>query len=242
MTALLAALLPAPGRLPPGERIYAIGDVHGCVHRLEALHAAIREDATARPPARTTLVYLGDYVDRGMDSALVLDLLGEAPALAGAARVLLRGNHEAMMLEACAPGSSEGQIRFWMDNGGVETLGSYDTDPIDPGWRSRVPAAHLALLRETGLSHRAGNYLFVHAGVRPEVPLARQDPHDLLWIREPFLSWKGAPLEAVVVHGHTPVPKPELRRHRIGIDTGACFGGMLTCLVLEADRMGFLAR
>lgn len=237
----MKALEPAPGRLPPGERIYAIGDVHGCVYRLESLHAAIHADAAARPPARTTLVYLGDYVDRGMDSALVLDLLGEAPPLPGAARVLLRGNHEAMMLEACAPDSSDGQIRFWMDNGGVETLGSYDTDPIDPAWRGRMPPAHLALLRGTTLSHRAGDYLFVHAGVRPGIPLDRQDPHDLLWIREPFLSWKGAALEAVVVHGHTPTPKPELRRHRIGIDTGACFGGVLTCLVLDGDRMGFLA-
>lgn len=238
----MTALEAAPGRLPAGERIYAIGDIHGCIHRLEALHAAIREDAAARSPARTTLLYLGDYVDRGLDSALVLDLLAEAPALPGAARVLLRGNHEAMMLEACAPDSSEGQIRFWMSNGGIETLGSYDTDPVDPDWRARVPREHLALIRDTTLSHRAGDYLFAHAGVRPGVALERQDPHDLLWIREPFLSWKGAALEAVVVHGHTPSPKPEVRKHRIGIDTGACFGGALTCLVLEEDWMGFLAR
>ena len=238
----MLTLTAAPARLPPGERIYAIGDVHGCVHRLAALHAAIREDSTARAPATTTLLYLGDYVDRGLDSALVLDMLGEPPALPGAARVLLRGNHEAMMLDALATDAPEGKLRVWMQNGGIETLGSYDTDPGDAGWRARVPPAHLVLLRGTGISHRAGGYLFAHAGIRPNVPLDRQNPHDLLWIREPFLSWKGAAQEAVVVHGHTPAPKPEVRPHRIGIDTGACFGGALTCLVLENDRMGFLAR
>ncbi len=238
----MIALVPAPGRLPPDERIYAIGDVHGCAHRLESLHAAIRADASARPPAHATLVYLGDYVDRGPDTALVLDLLDEGPALPGAARVLLRGNHEAMMLDACARTASDGQIRLWLQNGGIEALASYETDPADPTWRDCVPARHLALISATELSHRAGDYLFVHAGIRPGVPLDRQDPVDLLWIREPFLSWRGAALEAMVVHGHTPTPKPELRKHRIGIDTGACFGGELTCLILEGNRMGFVAR
>ena len=231
----------APGRLPPGSRVYAVGDIHGCVHRLEALLADIRADLTARPAPAATLVLLGDYVDRGLDSARVLELLLGPPPVPGADLVLLKGNHEAMMLDACALGATATALRFWMDNGGLATLESYDTDPAFPGWLQRIPPAHLALMRRCRLSHAAGDYLFVHAGVRPEVPLERQDPHDLLWIREPFLSWR-KPLGAVVVHGHTPVAKPEVRPHRIGIDTGACFGGTLTCLVLEEDRMGFVTR
>ena len=231
----------APGRLPPGQRLYAIGDVHGCAHRLAALHVAIREDVARRPIPRVTVLYLGDYVDRGLDSALVLETLLGPPPVPGAEVVLLKGNHEAMMIDSCALGATSSSLRFWMENGGLATLESYDTDPGTPNWLERIPPAHLALLRRCVLRHAAGDYLFVHAGVRPEVPLDRQDPHDLLWIREPFLSWKGA-LGAVVVHGHTPTAKPEVRPHRIGIDTGACFGGLLTCLVLEGERMGFLAR
>jgi serine/threonine protein phosphatase 1 len=232
----------APGRLPPGERLYAIGDVHGCVHRLAALHADIRADLLARPFAgRVSLVHLGDYVDRGLETARVLDLLLGPPPVPGAEMVLLKGNHEEMMLGACALGATSTALRFWLENGGLATLESYGTDPSFPDWLARIPPAHLALLRRCPLRHAAGDYLFVHAGVRPEVPLDRQDPHDLLWIREPFLSWR-KPLGAVVVHGHTPTRVPEVRPHRIGIDTGACFGGTLTCLVLEEDRMAFLAR
>lgn len=231
----------APGRVPPGRRIYAVGDIHGCVHRLEALLGDIRADLAARPGPAPTLVLLGDYVDRGLESARVLELLLGAPPVPGAELVLLKGNHEAMMLDACALGATDNALRFWMDNGGLATLESYDTDPAFPGWLQRIPPAHLALMRRCQLRHAVGDYLFVHAGVRPDVPLERQDAHDLLWIREPFLSWR-KPLGAVVVHGHTPVPKPEIRPHRIGIDTGACFGGTLTCLVLEEDRMGFLTR
>ncbi len=229
----------APGTLPPGLRVYAIGDVHGCADRLAALHGGIRADAEARPVARIQLVHLGDYVDRGPDSAGVLELLLGPPPVAGAGVVTLVGNHEAMMLDACAPDASAGALRFWLENGGAETLESYGADPADPGWPDHIPPEHLALLRRCPISHAAGDYLFVHAGVRPEVPLDRQDPFDLLWIREPFLSWRGR-LGAVVVHGHTPTPVPAIRDHRIGIDTGACFGGDLTCLVLEADRMAFL--
>ena len=231
----------APGWLPPGRRIYAIGDVHGCARRLMAMHAAIRADLAARPAPLVSVVHLGDYVDRGPDSAGVLDLLLGPSPVPGAEIVLLKGNHEAMMLDACALGASTAALRLWMENGGLATLESYGTDPASPGWLERIPPAHLALLRRCPLRYSAGSYLFVHAGVRPEVPLDRQDPHDLLWIREPFLSF-GGDLKAVVVHGHTPVPAPVVRPNRIGIDTGACFGGRLTCLVLEGERMRFLAR
>ncbi|MCK8786815.1 metallophosphoesterase [Roseomonas sp. NAR14] len=270
----------APATLPPGLRVYAVGDVHGCVERLAALHGQIAEDAARRPVGRAVLVHLGDYVDRGLDSAAVVQhLLGPPPAGMDAV-VNLLGNHEAMMLAALPPpgapapapapaggtplagpgragpqagGRAEAQMgaqrgaqaeasaeirALWLANGGRATLLSYDCDPAEPDtWQ--VPPAHVALLRGCALSWPAGGYLFAHAGVRPDVPLDRQSPDDLLWIREPFLSW-GRPLPAVVVHGHTPEPQPSVRPHRIGIDTGAVFGGALTCLVLERDRLGFL--
>lgn len=230
----------APGRLPPGWRIYAVGDVHGCADRLLALHAQIAADAAARPVARISLVHLGDYVDRGPDSAGVLEHLLAPPPVPGAEVINLAGNHETMFLDACDPGAPHGALPFWLDNGGAETLASYGTDAAEEGWWEAVPPSHLDFLHHCRLRWSAGSYLFVHAGIRPEVPLDQQDPFDLLWIREPFLSFPGT-LPWVVVHGHTPSPAPCLRPHRIGIDTGACFGGTLTCLVLEENRMGFLA-
>lgn len=229
----------APGALPPGLRIYAIGDVHGCAAQLGALHAQIAADARARPAEEVVLVHLGDYVDRGEDSAGVLERLLGPPPVPGAEVVNLLGNHEVMMLDACDPRSPAGAMPFWLENGGAETLASYRTSAEDPVPWEAIPRAHLNLLRGCALRWSAGDYLFVHAGVRPGVPLDRQDPFDLLWIREPFLSFEGD-LPQIVVHGHTPAAAPTVRPHRIGIDTGACFGGALTCLVLEGQRLRFL--
>jgi serine/threonine protein phosphatase 1 len=225
--------------LPAGQRLYAIGDVHGCDRQLAALHAAIAADIAAAPPAAVTLIHLGDYVDRGPGSADVLERLRRPLPLPGAAVVTLVGNHEAMLLDACAPDAHPGALPFWLENGGAATLRSYGGSVEDAPWEL-VPEAHLALLRACPLSFAAGDYLFVHAGVRPGVPLDRQDPFDLIWIREPFLSFSG-PLDRIIVHGHTPVLEPEIRPHRIGIDTGACYGGPLTCLVLEGAGMRFLS-
>jgi serine/threonine protein phosphatase 1 len=229
----------APGALPPGLRIYAIGDVHGCADRLAILHAQIAEDARLRPAEHVVLVHLGDYVDRGEDSAGVLERLLSPPPVPGAEVVNLLGNHEVMMLDACDPRSPPAALPFWLENGGAETLASYDASADDPAFWDAIPPDHLELLRNCSLRWSAGDYLFVHAGVRPGVPLDRQDPFDLIWIREPFLSFEGD-LPQVVVHGHTPAAAPSVRSHRIGIDTGACFGGDLTCLVLEGQRLRFL--
>ncbi|TDH59702.1 serine/threonine protein phosphatase [Dankookia rubra] len=235
----LATDLLAPGALPPGLRIYAIGDVHGCADRLGELHAMIAADARARPTEEVVLVHLGDYVDRGDDSAGVLErLLGPCPVPGGEV-VNLLGNHEVMMLDACDPRSPPGALPFWLENGGAETLASYRVRPDDLAPWESIPREHLALLRGCALRWAAGDYMFVHAGVRPGVPLDRQDPFDLLWIREPFLSFEGD-LPQIIVHGHTPAAEPSVRPHRIGIDTGACFGGVLTCLVLEGQRLRFL--
>ena len=257
----------APARLPPGHRVYAIGDVHGCAARLARLHALVEQDRAARPVPHATLLHLGDYVDRGPDSAGVLAMLVRGEAAGADAVVNLRGNHEAMLLAAlgAAPaadgareapdagdGSGEGlqgdvegvadaAAEHWLGNGGNATLRSWGIAADTPrrGWRERIPPAQLALLRGLALHHEAGGYLFVHAGIEPGLPLGAQSAHDLLWMREPFLSWTGT-LGAVVVHGHTPARTPELRQHRIGVDTGAVTGGALTCVVLDERRLGFL--
>jgi len=231
----------APATLPVGQRVYAIGDVHGCADRLGTLHALIREDLANRPVAEPTLVHLGDYIDRGDDSAGVLArLLSPFPDAPAPRLVNLMGNHEDMMLAALAAADAD-SVRHWLANGGGRSLASWGIAPHTPAaeWRRAIPAAQLALLRGLALFHRQGGYVFVHAGLRPGLPIERQTREDMLWIREPFLSSR-ADFPGVVVHGHTPGRSVAVRRHRIGIDTGAVLGGVLTCVVLEGDRLGFL--
>jgi serine/threonine protein phosphatase 1 len=230
----------APTTLPPGERIYAIGDVHGCLDRLVALHEAIAEDIAARPAEHTTLVHLGDYIDRGSDSAQVVDWLINGPPVPADKIVNLMGNHELMMLSAVA-GLDREASGLWLANGGADSLLSWGISRnVPPGeWATRIPRQHLIFLRDLAISHRIGPYLFVHAGVMPGVPLEQQNRQDMLWIREPFLSSRDNH-GAVIVHGHTPKREPVVQPNRIAIDTGAVLGGDLTCVVLEADMLGFL--
>lgn len=229
----------APASLQPGLRVYAIGDVHGCLDRLVALHWAIAADLASRPVAESVLIHLGDYVDRGPDSAGVIGLLIGSVAPPVSRRVDLRGNHEAMMTAALS-----GQPRpaeLWVHNGGDTTLESYrvPSDALPDEWVHSVPLPHRSWIDSRPLTHQEGGYLFVHAGIRPGRRLIRQSPDDLLWIREPFLS-SGQRHPFVVVHGHTPHGRPDIRQNRIGIDTGAAMGGLLTCLVLEGNRMNFM--
>ncbi len=235
--------LPAPAALPDGRRIYAIGDVHGCLDRLRALHAAIARDLQDRPAASALLVHLGDYIDRGPDSAGVIRLLQDgfaAEAAVDLPTVNLMGNHERMMIEAL-DGFDPSAFPHWLANGGRAALRSWEVpEPyLLQRARAMVPQGDRAFIRSLRPYHREGGYLFVHAGVRPGLPLERQSAHDLMWIREPFLSWAGA-LGFVVVHGHTPMGGPVVKTNRIGIDTGAVAGGSLTCVVLQADKMRFL--
>ncbi len=238
----MSVWLPAPASLPSGLRLYAVGDIHGCAASLAALHQAIAEDLAADPPPAAQLIHLGDAIDRGAQSAAVVELLRRAalPAPCPLKVITLRGNHEELALAALAdPADAE----LWLLNGGDATLASWGVAATAPpsAWEAAIPAAHLAFLRRLPLLHAAGGYLFVHAGLRPGVPLAQQARTDLLWIREPFLSFSG-PLPAVVVHGHTPAWEPEVRPNRINVDTGAYAGGPLTAVVLEADRLRFLQR
>ena len=234
--------------LPPGQRIYAVGDVHGCRDQLDAMHQAIaadlRErpqgDAQGRPQGDVLVIHLGDYIDRGPDSAGVIARL-LAPLVIPGVRVLnLMGNHEDMLLGALAGRRVDAEV--WISNGGHAALQSWGVPPRTPAkrWGELIPAPHLAFMRGLALMHRAGGYVFVHAGVRPGLALAAQSRQDLLWIREPFLSTM-VRHEAVVVHGHTPEDSmPVLRTNRIGLDTGAVLGGPLTCGVFEGERVRFL--
>lgn len=205
---------------------YAIGDVHGCAGPLRALLFACRRHCGAR---RFKAVFMGDYVDRGPDSRGVVDLLMHLEQDPTADVVCLKGNHEDMLLAACEGGRDE--LMWWWLQGGAETLRSYGVDHP-----SALPPAHLRWFAGRPLLHDDGRRLFVHAGLRPGVPLAAQTPHDLLWIREPFLS-ADCDVGRLVVHGHTPTDgAPDLHRHRLGIDTGAGAGGPLTAAVFRADQ------
>jgi serine/threonine protein phosphatase 1 len=231
---------PAPASLPSGQRVYAVGDVHGCLDRLLAIHELIAEDLAARPVEEAVLIHAGDYVDRGPDSAGVVARLAAGAPLPDVPTVNLMGNHEHMMLAALATGETE-TTELWLANGGADSLRSWGVPPsAQPReWPTYLPMPHLTFLRDLALRHEVGGYLFVHAGIRPDIPLDRQSRHDLMWIREPFLSWNGS-FGPVVVHGHTPRPEPVVRQNRIGIDTGAVMGGVLTCAVLEGDKLGFI--
>ncbi len=237
------AATPAPPRVPEDCRVYAVGDIHGRADLLARLHRFIRADAESARVRRKVLVYLGDYVDRGYQSREVINMLVHMP-LGGFESVHIKGNHEDLMLDYLDGGDG----RIWLFNGGDATLDSYDVSVFDPYLRgselerlrrrllAELPAEHLAFLRRLTIRHTVGDYLFVHAGVRPGVPLDDQREKDLIWIRGPFLDATDD-FGKVVVHGHTISMAPELKDNRIGIDTGAYATNRLTCLVLEgADR------
>ncbi|MBS0520742.1 MAG: metallophosphoesterase [Proteobacteria bacterium] len=233
------------GKLPAGEAVYAVGDVHGRLDLLQDLLDLIMDDARHASDARRSLVFLGDYIDRGLESRAVLDLLLRDP-LPGFDTIRLKGNHEDALL-SFLDGRTDG--RDWLTFGGLETLMSYgvslrsrpQTDDAIGSLRlsakAAIPKGHVDLMRACRLYHQAGDYVFVHAGVRPGVPLERQSATDMMWIRDVFLNSREPLPGHVVVHGHTICDQPQDRRYRINIDTGAFASGRLTCLVLrDADR------
>lgn len=238
---------PAPAQAPAGSRIYAVGDIHGRIDLLARLRSMIVEDASRHPTGRKLVVYLGDYVDRGPDSRGVIDLLAREP-LPGFESVFLKGNHEDSMLRFLG---DPGVAAAWMAYGGEATLYSYGVRPPDSrrvedvlgaqkAFAQALPPEHLAFLEDLKLVHVEGDYAFVHAGFRAGVPIALQDPEDMMWIRNEFL-FSDADFGKVAVHGHTITDRPEIRPNRIGIDTGAFATGTLTCLALEGTERRFLA-
>lgn len=239
-------LPPRAHRLPPGQRIYAIGDVHGRADCLTQLIGLIEDDAARRGKAATTLVFLGDLVDRGPQSRQVVE--GAMMMARATACVFLLGNHEEVMLRAW-----EGDVaamRSFHNMGGRETLLSYgvderryddaDTETLTRWLGKAVPPEHAAFLRGFGDTYAAGDWLFVHAGIRPGVPLAQQSAKDLRWIRREFLD-DTRDHGPMIVHGHSVTREPDIRPNRIGIDTGAFASGRLTALGIEGDTHWLLS-
>ena len=254
----LGSMAPRPGRAAaresvmrlgqartPGDmRLYAIGDIHGCDDLLAGAHAKIADDLARRPVADYRVIHCGDYVDRGPDSAGVVERLIRLKVDDSRA-IFLRGNHEEFLLAFLRAPERVGEV--WLINGAAETLASYgvfvgdyaDLTSLGEAFAARLPRNHRGFLEDMTLSVSFGDFFFCHAGVRPGVALDRQKADDLIWIREGFLD-SGADFGKVVIHGHTPVPEPEVLPNRIDIDTGAVFSGRLTCLALEGSSYRFL--
>jgi serine/threonine protein phosphatase 1 len=232
--------------LAPGLRIYAIGDIHGRFDLLEEMAAGIRRDLKESRPERAVELFVGDYVDRGPQSREVVEWLTAAPPLTDE-RICLLGNHEEWLLRAL---DDIGAMPDWLFNGGGETLKSYGVKgegyhgermllELQRAFREALPPAHHSFIAALRRLVDFNPYLFVHAGIRPGVPIQAQDPEDLVWIRRPFLD-SDQDFGRIVVHGHTPTSRPDVRPNRINIDTGAVFQGRLTCLVLEGRTRRFL--
>jgi serine/threonine protein phosphatase 1 len=228
---------------PASSRAYAIGDIHGRLDLLVQLLDLIGTDHRSRPPAKTYLIFLGDLVDRGPDSKGVLDQLIKNPPQFGQT-IFLKGNHEEFFLGAL--GGDLNMLQSWLAYGGAECVESYG---ISGGWlinasppdilarlNREIPKDHLGFLQDMADTFRFGDYLFVHAGIRPGIPLDQQTGKDLRWIREGFLD-DATDHGMTVVHGHTIVEAVQEHPNRIAIDTGAYRTGVLTAIGLEGtDR------
>ena len=226
--------------VPEGVRVYAVGDVHGCLPELNRLLDAIDKDL-AGDQIESHLVFLGDLVDRGPQSAGVIDRILEH-GLPTDRWDCLMGNHEEVMLNCLA-----GQIELydsWLRYGGVQTLESYGlsaTDIFAPTFDlpaamlKAIPPEHIRFLESLKDYVQLGDYLFVHAGIRPTVPLERQSSRDLRWIRDGFLEVE-TDHAMMVVHGHTIVSEVDFLPNRIAVDTGCYVTGNLSALVLELDQ------
>jgi serine/threonine protein phosphatase 1 len=232
---------PRLAKIETGARIYCVGDIHGRDDLLAEVIGFIAHDS-ANAPGRTLTILLGDYIDRGPDSAAVLERLsaGEFPTEFTA----LLGNHDRMLLDFLDRPTA---LETWRRHGALETLRSYDVPlagvlrgaqyaQAQAALRANLPERHLAFLQACPLVAESGDYYFCHAGVRPHVPLDEQREEDLLWIRQPFLNFAGS-FGKIVVHGHTRVSRPEIRANRINIDTGAFATGALSCLILEENTV-----
>jgi len=227
--------------IPDGVRIYAIGDIHGRSELLAKLLREIERDIAQHPAQRVIEIFLGDYIDRGFNSREVIDLL-LAPHL-GRERICLMGNHEETLLKFLEEPKI---LRDWGSFGGYATLASYGLgipDSMTPEklaeWRDRfqanLPETHLAFLKGLQLTYSIGDYLFVHAGIHPKLPMEEQTREHLLWIRDPFLKHEGF-FSQYIVHGHSPVPVPEVHPHRANLDITTAEINSLCCLVIEGTE------
>jgi serine/threonine protein phosphatase 1 len=230
--------------VPSGMRVYAIGDVHGCVDLLEKAFRWIDNDIASVSGQRFVQVFLGDYVDRGPDTKRTLDLLIDRSR--HHETVFVRGNHERLLLDFLEQPTV---LSEWWSIGGAQTLMSYGLSPTSrwkPGEEfslrdalvAAMPHPHRAFLESLKAAFSCGDFFFTHAGARPGIPLDLQREDDLMWIMDPFLNSR-YDFGKVVVHGHTPVRSPEVYSNRINIDTGAYATGLLSVLSIEDDRLAF---
>jgi serine/threonine protein phosphatase 1 len=230
-----------------GARAYAVGDIHGRLDLLDTLLARIEQDIASRPPRKTYIIFLGDLVDRGPESAGVVERLRTWRPRHGRP-IFLAGNHEEVLLNIV--GGDASVVADWLRFGGAECAQSYGIDPgalrrMEDAEAARrvgeaVPRTHVEFLRSFADTFRFGDYLFVHAGIRPGVAVEDQARPDLRWIREPFLS-DAKEHGFIVVHGHTIVAEVEERPNRIAIDTGAYKSGVLTALAIEDKQRWLIA-
>jgi serine/threonine protein phosphatase 1 len=231
--------------LPEGIRIYAIGDIHGRVDLLEELLARIEADSADFARNRMLLIFIGDYIDRGPASRQVVECLIERSKTQQ--MLFLRGNHETYITEFL---HDPAVLSEWRQFGGLETLVSYGLKPsltpppaeelkLATALANALPASHGKFFRNLATSFTLGDFFFVHAGVRPRVPLDQQHEDDLLWIRDEFLLYE-EDFGKLIIHGHTPVSEPDIRPNRINIDTGAYATGRLTGIVIEGDQIAVI--
>ena len=238
---------PALKGLPDKHRIYAIGDIHGRLDLLQVVHQKIFQHAQAYQGTKI-VVYLGDYVDRGPHSMQVVDYL-LANSLPDFKTVYLLGNHEQVLLQFLE-GHSLALAHDWFGFGGLATLQSYgvtlrgiptqkDLPRLQAEFAEKCPVTHRQFYQTLALSFELGGYFFVHAGIKPKLPLTKQIADDMLWIRDEFLSSRRQ-FEKIIVHGHSVTEFPEIKSNRIGLDTGAYASGLLTCAVFEGERVDIL--
>ena len=231
--------------LPEGVRIYAIGDIHGCLDLLDGLLAQIQHDISSRPAVRPILVFLGDYIDRGPSSRGTIDRLVVLAESNEA--VFLKGNHEQIAINCLR---DRGLFERWMRLGGLQTLTSYGIQPdgysddeqivrLQAAFHDALPQHHFRFFRDLQNSFSCGDFFFAHAGVKPGVALSQQKENDLLWIRQEFLSCNDD-FGKIVVHGHTPARDVEVTSNRIDVDTGAFATGRLTCLVIDETTLSVI--
>lgn len=229
-------------RLPDGIRIYALSDIHGCSDLLRTMFAVIDRDLMTIGRRRAIHVFLGDYIDRGPDSSGTIDLLIDRARKHES--IFLRGNHEEFLFEVLR---NPEMLQNWRQYGGLQTLGSYGIQaPLNPSVEEQkelisrlaltIPMHHRMFFERLRTSFVCGDFFFVHAGIRPGLPIARQREEDLLWIRDEFLLSEKAH-EKYIVHGHTPVREPDIRPNRANIDTGAYATGNLTLLTIQGHQL-----
>lgn len=230
-----------PHYTSPGERLYVIGDIHGQMDLLKKIYDRILFDLKERPAEIYKIISLGDIVDRGESSKSVIDFL--MAQVADHHCIVLRGNHEDMLLKAI--GNSEA-FSEWRRYGGLETIMSFgvpvqslmkgrDIPQAQSLFREKFGQTRQAFIESLPLTYHSGSYLFCHAGIRPDISINSQIPRDLMWIRDEFLQHSD-PYEKFIIHGHTPVDSIDLRTNRMNIDTGAYLSGRLTCVILEANH------